>query len=379
MRRLAVLGSTGSIGTQTLDVVRRLSGEFCVVGLAAGHWSDALAEQIESWQPAVAAVANDPVGEPDAPTQILVGPEALEQLIVESAPDVVVLGTPGLVGLSACLTMLRAGKVVAVANKEPLVSAGSLVMGTARRCGGTVLPVDSEHSGVWQCLQGEERNAVAGITITASGGAFRDTPLADLASATPEAALRHPTWSMGPKITVDSATLMNKGLEIIEASWLFDVPTDYVHVVLHRQSIVHALVEFTDGSIKAQLSVPDMRLPIVNALMYPERVPLDLPRLDIAQLGTLTFEPIDGERYPALALARGAAQAGGTFPAVLNAANEVAVEQFLAGAVRFTDIIPLVAETLDRHNETGTDADDVIAADHWARATCLDLSDHRSQ
>jgi 1-deoxy-D-xylulose-5-phosphate reductoisomerase len=252
-------------------------------------------------------------------------------------------------------------------------------MGMARGCGGTVLPVDSEHSGVWQCLQGEERSAVVGITITASGGAFRDTPLPELDSATPQAALRHPTWSMGPKITVDSATLMNKGLEIIEASWLFDVPTDHVQVVLHRQSIVHALVEFTDGSIKAQLSVPDMRLPIVNALMYPERIPLDLPRLDITQLGTLTFEPIDGERYPALALARRAAQAGGTYPAVLNAANEVAVDRFLAGAVRFTDIIPLVAETLDRHNETGTDADDVFAADHWARATCLDLSARRSQ
>jgi 1-deoxy-D-xylulose-5-phosphate reductoisomerase len=348
VKRVAVFGSTGSIGTQTLDVVSRLQRGFSVVGLAAGHWSAAFADQISYWQPAMAAVADEgPIGEPDAPTRVVAGPAALERLVTELQPDVVVLGTPGLVGLRACLAALRAGKVVAVANKEPLVSAGALVMNVARRHGGTILPVDSEHSGVWQCLQGEDIHAVREIVLTSSGGAFRDTPLADLPSATPAQALQHPTWSMGPKITVDSATLMNKGLEIIEASRLFDVPASCVSVVVHRQSIVHALVEFIDGSVKAQLSVPDMRLPILNALMYPERVAIDLPRLEIARLGALTFEPVDDVRYPSISLARHAAEAGGTFPTVLNGANEVAVERFLAGSIRFTDIVPLVAETLE--------------------------------
>ena len=375
MKRVVVLGSTGSIGTQTLDVVGRLGCGFSVVGLAAGHWSPSFAEQIARWEPELAAVGSGvpKMGKISA-SRLLAGPDALEQLIGETVPDIVVLGTPGLVGLSACLAALRLGKVVAIANKETLVSAGGLVTLTAREYGASLVPIDSEHCGIWQCLRGEDMRSVAGITLTSSGGAFRDTPLAELPTATPEQALRHPTWSMGPKITVDSATLMNKGLETIEASWLFGVPTSLVSIAIHRQSIVHSLVEFTDGSVKAQLAVPDMRLPIINALSYPERIDAGLPRLDIPRLGSLTFEPVDEERYPAIGVARMAAAAGGTYPAVLNAANEVAVERFLAREVRFTDIVPLVTETLDRHRQHGdAEADDILAADAWARRICREL------
>jgi len=374
VKRVAVLGSTGSIGRQTLDVLRRLGSTFEVVGLAAGHASAAFRAQLDEWEPTYIAVGEvSPAPELDG-TRILSGPDALERLVDEAVPDIVVLGTPGLVGLKACLAALRAGKVVAIANKEPLVAAGALVTRTAREFGGTIVPVDSEHNGVWQCLRGEDPSTVVQIVLTSSGGALRDTPLEDLPYVTAEQALRHPTWSMGPKITVDSATLMNKGLEIIEASRLFGVPPSLVTVALHRQSIVHALVEFADGSMKAQLSVPDMRLPIVNALMYPERVCADLPRLRIQELGALTFEPVDESRYPSLPLALQAAEAGGAYPAVLNGANEIAVERFLAGGIRFTDLVPLVEETLHRHHDDATDSiEAIIAADAWARETCRGL------
>jgi 1-deoxy-D-xylulose-5-phosphate reductoisomerase len=239
--------------------------------------------------------------------------------------------------------------------------------------------VDSGHNAIWQCLRGEDPRAVVEIVLTSSGGALRDLPLEELASVTPERALQHPTWSMGPKITVDSATLMNKGLEIIEASLLFDVSPAMVSVVLHRQSIVHALVEYADGSLKAQLAVPDMRIPILNALTYPERAAAELPRLDIAHLGALTFEPVDAARYPAVALAREAAGAGETYPAVLNAANEVAVARFLECEIRFTDIIPLVARTLERHNQSGHGFDEILAADAWARDYCAQLPPGQSR
>jgi len=375
VKTVAVLGSTGSVGTQTLDVLTRLPDSFHVVGLAAGHWSDVFAAQVQTWEPACAAIATNGVSAPhDADTRLLVGSSALEQLVEETQPDILVLGTPGMVGLAACLSVLRAGKVAAIANKEPLVAAGELVTRMAREHGGTIVPVDSEHNGVWQCLRGEDTAAVTEIVITSSGGAFRDTPLSDLEHATVEQALNHPTWSMGPKITVDSATLMNKGLEIIEASWLFEVPQSKVSVVLHRQSIVHALVEFADGSIKAQLAVPDMRLPIMNALLYPDRVDADLPRLQIQHLGALTFEPIDEYRYPSIPIARGAAEAGGAYPVVLNAANEVAVERFLGGEIAFTDIVALVAETIALHHDQGASSiEEILAADGWARETCRGL------
>lgn len=377
MKRVVVLGSTGSVGTQTLDVLARVGDRFSVVGLAAGHWSEAFAAQIAQWEPGYAAVDTDgATAGAGSEVALFTGPGSLERLVEATGPDIVVLATPGLVGLSACLTALRAGGIVALANKEPMVAAGQLVKATAREYDGAIVPVDSEHNGVWQCLRGEERESIAQIILTSSGGSFRDTPLDQLPEATVEDALKHPTWSMGPKITVDSATLMNKGLEIIEASWLFDMPPSAISIALHRQSIVHALVEFVDGSIKAQLAVPDMRLPILNALMYPERVGADLPKLDVRNLGSLTFEPVDDNRYPSIPLARSAAEAGGTCPTVLNAANEVAVDRFLAGEIRFTDIVPLVQRTLDRHNHktaAGT-LEEIEAADAWARRACRTLN-----
>lgn len=376
MKRVVVLGSTGSVGTQTLDVLARLGEAFAVVGLAAGHWSPALIAQVRAWKPPFLAVASDQPAPPDLPDDVSVwtGADAMCRLVQAAGAEIVVVATPGLVALSACLEALRQGRLVAVANKEILVTAGAIVLDTGRRHGGTVVPVDSEHSAIWQCMRGEDPRTVVQIILTSSGGALRDLPLNELPGVTPERALQHPTWSMGPEITIDSATLMNKGLEIIEASLLFEVPPSRVAVVLHRQSVVHALVEFADGSMKAQFAVPDMRIPILNALTYPDRASADLPRLDVAHLGALTFEPVDEVRYPAVALARRAAEAGGTYPAVLSAANEVAVERFLRGEVRFTDIVPLVAHTLDRHNETGYGLDEILAADAWARKYCACLS-----
>ena len=373
MKRLALLGSTGSVGTQTLDVVERLGDRFTVVGLAAGSPTARFEEQLVRWKPSLGVLGKQDGEVIRSGVRVLGGAGGLERLVEVVDPDIVILATAGLVGLPACLAALRAGKVVAIANKETLVTAGALVTAAARDHGGTILPIDSEHCGIWQCLWGEKVSAVRVITLTTSGGAFRDTPLEELAVATPQQALRHPTWSMGPKITVDSATLMNKGLEIIEASWLFGVHPDQVDLTLHRQSIVHALVEFEDGSIKAQLSVPDMRLPILNALMYPERVGADLPRLDLHQIGALTFEPVDYARFPAVGLARQAARAGGTHPAVLNAANEIAVDHFLQGDLAYTDIVPLVAATMDRHVGSGLEIDAVLDADLWARSECARL------
>jgi 1-deoxy-D-xylulose-5-phosphate reductoisomerase len=289
-----------------------------------------------------------------------------------------VVATSGVVSIRPTLAALGAGKRVALANKEVLVSAGHLVVAAARRAGAVLLPVDSEHNAIWQCLQGECPSRVASITLTASGGAFRDVPVEDLDRVTPWQALQHPTWRMGPKVTVDSATLMNKGLEIIEAHWLFGVPIDRVHVVIHRESIVHSLVTFVDGSVKAQLAVPDMRLPIQYALFYPERVESAVEPLDLVRLARLSFTAVDPRRYPALQLVREAGARGGTYPSVLNAANEAAVRLFLDGAIPFTHIVRLVAEVLDRHTPVENPTlDQVLDADAWARQTCLDLATAR--
>ncbi len=373
-QRVAVLGSTGSIGTQTLDLITQFEDRFEIVGLGAGHWSAALARQVRRWEPELVAVARKPGDEDVAGVALAAGEAALEGLVERLAPDIVVLGTPGLVGLQACLLALRQGARVLVANKEPLVSAGDLVCETARTHGGTILPVDSEHSGVWQCLRGEEIEAVHRIVLTTSGGALRDVPMDDLAGVKPAQALRHPTWSMGPKITIDSATLMNKGLEIIEASWLFGVPPSMISVMVHRQSLVHAAVEFRDGSIKAQLSTPDMRFPLLHALVYPERPSADLPTLDLLAAGGLTFEPVDDERYPALHLAREAAEAGVSYPVALNAANEVAVKRFLAGEIHFTQIVPVVKRTLELHQpEKDRSLPAILAVDDWARGVAQEM------
>jgi 1-deoxy-D-xylulose-5-phosphate reductoisomerase len=375
--RLAILGSTGSVGRQALDVAAAHPDRFAVVALAASRLSDPFLDQLRTWRPALAAVTSAPTALP--PAGVMQGADALVRLAGECDADLVVMAVPGRVGLVPTLAALERGKTVALANKESLVMAGHLVMAAAQAHGVAVLPVDSEHNAIWQCLRGEgPPNApaaeVASLILTASGGAFRDLPVAALSQVTPAEALRHPTWTMGPKITVDSATLMNKGLELIEASWLFGVPLERMRVVMHRESVVHSLVEFVDGSLKAQLAVPDMRLPIQYALSYPERWPCPIPRLDLARLAMLTFGEVDRQRFRAMYVALEAARAGGTFPAALSGADDEAVRLFLSGALRFDRIADVVESVLARHRaDTGATLDAVLEADEWARVTCREV------
>jgi 1-deoxy-D-xylulose-5-phosphate reductoisomerase len=378
-RRIAVLGSTGSIGEQTLEVAAAFPDRYRVVALAAGRNAAKLAEQIRRHRPervslaepaAVAALREALRGE-DLP-EIGVGDEGL-QAVAETPAERVVAAIVGAAGLPPTLAALRAGRDVALANKEALVMAGALVLREARRSGASLLPVDSEHSAIFQALGGEPRERVARLILTASGGPFRTWSDERIARASVSEALDHPNWEMGPKISVDSATLMNKGLEVIEARWLFDMPPERVDVVVHPQSIVHSLVEFVDSSVIAQLGLPDMRVPIAVALAHPERLPLELPRLDLAAIGELHFELPDRKRFPCLELAYAALSGDEAAPAVLNAANEVAVEAFLAGGCSFPGIAATVSSVLEDHlaRRGGTslrDLNDVLAADAWARA-----------
>lgn len=371
MKRIAVLGSTGSIGTQCLDVVARLPDRLQVVALAAHQHHERLWQQAQHFGVRHVALVDEQAAEalrqrqPDL--QVYAGDEGLQTVATLPEVDMVVVGVAGVCGLAATVAALRAGKSIALASKEVLVAAGQSVTALAKERGLPIIPIDSEHSAVFQCLQGERVEAVRRILLTASGGALRDVPLEELPYVTPERALQHPTWRMGAKITIDSATLMNKGLEIIEAHWLFGIPAQQVQVVIHHQSIVHALVEMQDGSVLAQLGLPDMRLPIQYALLYPERVDTGLPHLDLTQIGTLTFAEPDPRRYPALQLARDALAAGGTMPAVMNAANEVAVARFLKGEIRFTDIISCVRAVMEQHQPTLPTLEAVQHADIWAR------------
>ncbi|MEX2237346.1 MAG: 1-deoxy-D-xylulose-5-phosphate reductoisomerase [Dehalococcoidia bacterium] len=366
MIRVAVLGSTGSIGRQTLDIISSLPEQFRVIALAGGSNADLFRQQVERFQPALVNLAS---------AGIEIGRDQraewapLEDIAAHPDVDVVLVGTTGKVGLAPSLAALRAGKAVALANKEALVMAGAILTDTARRHGGQLRPVDSEHSAIWQCLWGEDPKSIRRLILTASGGALRDLPEDKLADVTPAQALHHPTWNMGAKITVDCATLFNKGLETIEARWLFDVPLGRIEVVQHRESIVHSLVEFSDGSVKAQLGLPDMRLPILLALTYPQRAaePQTAP-LNLAEVGKLHFSQIDAERYPLLGLAMEAGRRGGTNPAVVAAADEIAVQEFLAGRIRFTDIAPLVDSVLSKHGAVSDpDLEEILAADEWAR------------
>lgn len=373
-RRIALLGSTGSIGRQTLDVIAASPHQFQVYGLAAGHWSPAFEAQIATWQPSVAVVAGSDGPPVPGGQRLRVGSAALAELAADPAVDLVVVGTVGLTGLLPTLAALDAGKLVALANKEVLVAAGALVVERARRGGGTLLPVDSEHSAIWQCLRGEDAAAIANVVLTASGGAFRDRSLADLEHVTVDEALAHPTWKMGPKVTIDSATLLNKGFEVIEALHLFQLRLDQVRVVLHPSSVIHSLVEFVDGSLKAQLGVPDMRLPIQYALAYPERLAGPWPRLDLGQPWNLTLAPVPMERYRCLGLALEAARRGGTCPAALAAADEVFVEQLLRREIRFADLPGLLERVLERHQpRSASTLEAVLAADRWARTEALRL------
>ncbi len=376
--RIAILGSTGSIGRQTLEVVRANPDEFAVTGLAAGGNLTLLRQQMAEFHPTL--VSSPSIGHADghadghaedlpaAPAKS-VHLVSLEEMV--SAPDVdlAIIATAGKVGLLPTLTALRAGKQVALANKEALVIAGELVMNEARAAGLEIRPVDSEHSAIWQCLRGESPSSIKRLLLTASGGAFRDYRPEQLARVTPELALHHPTWQMGPKVTIDSATLMNKGLEIIEAHWLFAVAYDHIDVVLHRESIVHSLVEFVDGSFKAQLGTPDMRVPIHCALSYPRRLPNPFPGLDLAAQTRLSFGPVDLGRYPCLRLARQAGAAGGTFPAVLSAADEEAVALFLDGDLPFTAIPDVVDSVLNSHaGIQHPSLETLLSVDTWARS-----------
>ncbi|MCX6000460.1 MAG: 1-deoxy-D-xylulose-5-phosphate reductoisomerase, partial [Chloroflexi bacterium] len=347
VKRIAVLGSTGSIGIQTLDVVRAWKGRFSVVGLAAGRNTALLSKQVAEFRPKLVHCQNgDPSALPEGSHQFV----TLDEVAAHEDVDLVVVATSGKAGLAPTLAAIRAGKQIALANKEVLVMAGGIIMAEAERCGVEVRPVDSEHSAIWQCLQGENRQNVARLVLTASGGPFLHHTLEGMAAITPEQALRHPTWQMGEKVTVDCATLMNKGMEMIEAHWLFGLPLDRIRVLIHQGSIVHSMVEFTDGSVKAQLGMPDMRLPIQYALAYPERLPgPSLPKVDWDRFPALNFAAPDLFKFPCLKLAIQAGGNGGTYPAVLCAADEVAVGLFLSHVIGYLDIAGLVADTLERH------------------------------
>ena len=376
-QRIALLGSTGSIGRQTLDVVRAMPERFQIRALAAGRNLDRLEAQAREFRPAQICAAGAGGAARDRLAAIAREAGAdivpIGDMAADPDCDILVVGTAGRAGLEPTLAALRRGAPVALANKEVVVMAGALVRAAADAGGGQLRPVDSEHSAVWQCLFGEEGREIRRIILTASGGALRDLPAAELAAVTPERALRHPTWNMGAKITIDSATLMNKGMETIEARWLFDVPYDRVEVVQHPESIVHSLVEFSDGSVKAQLGYPDMRLPIQLALGYPDRLRPASDPLDLAAVGALHFAEPDLDRYPCLRLAIRAGRAGGTFPAAMAAADEIAVQAFLDRRIGYADIPALVESALDRHQAgPGDDLEAIDAADQWARRVTLE-------
>jgi 1-deoxy-D-xylulose-5-phosphate reductoisomerase len=366
VKRLAVLGSTGSIGQQTLEVVRALPHRFQIVGLAAGKNIDLLARQINEFRPGFVyhRGKESPLPQTSADYELL----PLEDIACHPEVDTVVIATSGKAGLGATLAAVRAGKNIALANKESLVMAGEIITTEARLNGARILPVDSEHSAIWQCLKGEEQPP-ARLILTASGGPFHGYTPAQLKKVTVEQALKHPSWKMGKKVTIDSATLMNKGLEIIEAHWLFDMPVDNISVLIHPQSIIHSMVEFADGSVKAQLSYPDMRLPIQYALSYPEHLPNpQLRKLDWNDIKSLTFEQPDFDTFPCPKLAIEAIKKGGAYPAVLCASDEVAVELFLSRSIDFTDIAGLVEQVLTEHKATNHPIlDEILEADSWAR------------
>lgn len=375
MKRLAILGSTGSIGRSTLTVVAEHPGEFQVVGLAAGKNIKVLAEQIQQFRPALVAVQDEGVAatlrkrlSSEVAPEILWGAAGACQVATADGVDLLVSAMVGAVGLEPTLAAVEAGIPVALANKETLVAAGPLVMAAAHQRGAPLIPVDSEHSAIFQVLQGQCREDIRRLWLTASGGPFRAWPAARLAQVTAAEALRHPNWSMGPKITIDSATMMNKALEVIEASVLFGLPVDQIEVVIHPQSIIHSLVEFVDGSVLAQMGVPDMRLPIAYALSYPRRLPLNSSSLDLCHTAQLTFEAPDLEKFPGLKLGYAAARQGGTMPAVFNAANEVAVAAFLAGRLDFLGIPRVAAQTMAAHQPQPLEnLAQVLAVNLWAR------------
>lgn len=373
MKKVVLLGCTGSIGTSSVKVVNDLSDRLQVVGLGAGNNVKLLLEQTRSLHPKAVSIQSEEHAELlrkelGSSTEVYCGEEGLIKLATLPEADIVLISIIGTTGLKPALAAIRAGKDIALASKEVLVVAGEIVMSEAKKYGVNVLTVDSEHSAIFQCLEGRKPESVRRLILTASGGPFRKTPKSEFANITLEKALKHPSWSMGRKITLDSATLFNKGLEMIEARWLFNMGIEKVSVLVHPQSIVHSMVEFVDGSILAQLSTPDMCLPIQYALTWPERVQSTRVQTDFAAIGTLTFENPDEERFPALRLAREAGLKGGTLPCVLNAANEIAVESFINNKMRFDQISTLVEEVMSAHQRIDHPSlDQLLEADHWAR------------
>lgn len=374
MKTIIILGSTGSIGTNTLDIVQRFPSEFRVAGLTAGNNIDKLEEQIRAFAPRVVAVSQEAAAATlrqrcaGLPVEILSGEAGIAQVASLPEAELVISAIVGAAGLVPTLTAIRSGKHIALANKEPMVMAGKLMQEEAHKHNVRIFPVDSEHSAIFQSLEGHRLQDVRRLILTASGGALWTVAKDELQHVTPERALKHPNWKMGSKITIDSATLMNKGLEVVEARWLFDIPETRIEVMVHRESIIHSLVEYEDRSMIAQLGLPDMRTPISYAMRYPERLPLDLPSLDLTEIGTLSFCKPDHDRFPCLNLGYESLRTGGTMPATMNAANEIAVDAFLNGGIRFTEIAEVIRQTMDAHApKTVATLEDALEADRWAR------------
>jgi 1-deoxy-D-xylulose-5-phosphate reductoisomerase len=375
MKTISILGSTGSIGVSTLDVVASHPEEFAIIALAAGRNVSLLKEQIDRFRPRLAVVADEEDARtlrrllgPTSPTAVFSGQEGYREAAASGNADMVVSAMVGAAGLLPTLDAIDAGRDIALANKETLVMAGGIVLQKAKAKGVHIIPVDSEHSAVFQCIQGNRREDIRRIILTASGGPFLDCSREELSAVTPAQALRHPNWSMGKKVTIDSATMMNKGLEVIEAGWLFGIPVSAIDVLIHPRSIVHSLVEYRDGTLIAQLGAPDMRIPIAYALSYPRRLPRRSPLLDLSQIGSLEFFKPDAERFPALKIAYAAAEKGGTQPAVMNAANECAVAAFIEGKIGFTDICRVSERVLECHRvRVNPGIEHILAADRRAR------------
>lgn len=372
MKKIAILGSTGSIGTQTLEVVREHREELCVTALAAGRNKARLMEQIEEFHPSLVSLADEKLAlelEKElagSGVTVLSGMEGLVAVAGQEESDVVVTAVVGMMGILPTMEAIKKGKDIALANKETLVTAGHLIIPMAKQYGVSILPVDSEHSAIFQCLQGNRRQDVDKILLTASGGPFRGRTLADLSKVTLEDALKHPNWSMGRKITIDSSTMVNKGLEVMEARWLFDVDYDQIEVVVQPQSIIHSMVQFVDGAILAQLGTPDMKVPIEYALFYPERRSLQGDRLDFGALKSITFEKPDYEVFRGLSLALTAGKTGGTMPTVFNAANEKAVAKFLNREIGYMDIIRLIEKCMNAHQvQENPSLEEILATEQW--------------
>ncbi|HZD59372.1 MAG TPA: 1-deoxy-D-xylulose-5-phosphate reductoisomerase [Anaerolineae bacterium] len=375
LKNVVILGSTGSIGKQAIDVIKRYPDRFNVIGLSTNKSIETVSAQAKELQPKVVIISDERKAlelkqRGHSSFDIATGGTALEELAAHPEAAIVLNALVGSVGLVPTLSALRAGKTVALANKESMVAGGAIVNSVREATGATVLPVDSEHNALFQCLVGENEEEISKLIITASGGPFRGRSFDQLSAVTVEEALAHPRWVMGPKITIDSATLMNKGLEVIEAHWLFNIPYEKIEVLVHPQSIIHSMVEFTDGSIKAHLGQTDMRIPIQYALSYPERLSSPLPPLNFIEIGKLTFEAPDVGNFPCLRYAYEAAELGGTYPAVLNAANEEAVAAFLSKRIGFTDIPRVVGDVLEAHEGgDGTDLGIILEVERWARET----------